>query len=154
MWKGTLASIHIAPAAAAPIQTVPEARVVPGKGIEGDRYFDGRGTWSDHPGARGEVTLIEAEAIEAVRRERGLELAPRDARRNMVTRGVPLNHLVGREFRIGEARFKGIRLCEPCMHLEGLTAKGVKAALIHRGGLRTEVVEEGVIRAGDTIEEI
>lgn len=154
MWKGTLVSIHIAREAAAPIQTLPEARVVPGKGIEGDRYFDGRGTWSDHPGAGREVTLIEAEAIEAVRRERGLELAPHDARRNLVTRGVPLNHLVGREFRIGEVRFKGIRLCEPCTHLEGLTANGVKAALLHRGGLRTEVVAEGVIRAGDTIEEV
>ena len=154
MWKGTLVSIHVAPAAAVPIRTVREARVVPGKGIEGDRYFDGRGTWSSHPGAGREVTLIEIEAIEAVRREHGIELAAHDARRNLVTRGVPLNHLVGREFRIGEARFKGIRLCEPCIHLEGLTRKSVKAALIHRGGLRAEVVREGTLRAGDVVEEV
>ncbi len=154
MFRGTLVSIHISPTAAAPVRTIPEARVVPGKGIEGDRYFDGRGTWSNHPGAGREVTLIELEAIEAVKLESNIELAPQDARRNLVTRGVPLNHLVGREFTIGGIRFKGLRLCEPCTHLEGLTANGVKAALLHRGGLRTEVIQEGIIRPGDAIEAV
>ena len=154
MFKGILVSIHISPAAAAPVQTIREARVVPGKGIEGDRYFSGTGTWSNHPGAGREVTLIELEAIEAVKGESNIELAPQDARRNLVTRGVPLNHLVGREFTIGPARFKGIRLCEPCTHLEGLTANGIKAALLHRGGLRTEVIQEGIIRPGDAIEAV
>jgi MOSC domain-containing protein YiiM len=153
MFKGTLVSIHIAPGGAAPARTLAEARVVPGKGIEGDRYFIGKGTWSNHPGTGREVTLIELEAIEAIKSESGIELVPKDARRNLVTRGVPLNHLVGREFTIGGILFKGMRLCEPCEHLEGLTAKGVKGALTHRGGLRTVVVQEGTIRTGDAIEE-
>ena len=153
MWKGTLVSIHVASAATAPVESVQEARAVPGKGIEGDRYFDGRGTYSNHPGTGREVTLIEIEALEAARRDYQIELQPHETRRNLVTRGVPLNHLVGKEFRVGEARLKGLRLCEPCSHLEGLTRKGVTAAFLHRGGLRSVVVGEGVIRAGDTIEE-
>ena len=152
MWKGTLVSIHVTPEAAKAPQTVSEARVVAGKGIEGDRYSTGAGTWASHPGAGKHVTLIEAEALEALRRDHAIVLAPHQARRNLVTRGVPLNHLVGCEFHIGEVILKGIRLCEPCLHLEGLTQKGVKAALAHRGGLRTEVVREGTLRAGDPIE--
>jgi MOSC domain-containing protein YiiM len=151
MVKGKLVSIHVGPGAAAPLQSVDKARVVPGKGIEGDRYFDGQGTWSNHPGNGREVTLIESEALEAIERESQIKLAARDARRNLVTRGVPLNHLVGREFLVGEVRLKGLRLCEPCEHLEGLTRKGIKAALMHRGGLRAEAISEGTIRPGDTI---
>jgi MOSC domain-containing protein YiiM len=152
MWKGTLVSIHIAPGAAERVQALAEARVVAGKGIEGDRYFAGTGTWSSHPGAGKEITLIEIEALEALQRDHAIAIAPQESRRNLVTRGVPLNHLVGREFRVGEVVLKGVRLCEPCTHLEGLTQKGVKAALAHRGGLRTEVVREGTLRAGDPIE--
>ncbi|MGE5326146.1 MAG: MOSC domain-containing protein [Deltaproteobacteria bacterium] len=151
MWEGTLESIHISPQAAAALKDVPEARVVPGKGIEGDRYFDGTGTWSNHPGNGREVTLVEAEAIAAIASESGINLAPGASRRNLVTRGVPLNHLVGREFRVGEVRLKGMRLCEPCEHLEGLTQKGVKSALLHRAGLRAEALSEGTLRIGDTI---
>lgn len=151
MWEGTLVSIHITPQAAAALKAVPEARVVPGKGIEGDRYFAGSGTWSNHPGNGREVTLIEAEAIAAIASESGINLAPGASRRNLVTRGVPLNHLVGREFRVGEVRLKGMRLCEPCEHLEGLTQKGVKSALLHRAGLRAEAISEGTLRIGDTI---
>ena len=151
MFKGTLVSIHVAAKPAGPLGTVEQARVVPGKGIEGDRYFDGSGTWSNHPGNGREVTLIEAEAIEAIAGESGINLAPGATRRNLVTRGVPLNHLVGREFRVGDVRLKGMRLCEPCEHLEGLTQKGVKSALLHRAGLRAEALSEGTLRIGDTI---
>lgn len=154
MWKGTLVSIHIAPEATVPLQSVTEARAVAGKGLEGDRYFTGRGTWSTHPGSGREVTLVESEAIEALERESNIKLAPADPRRNLVTRGVPLNHLVGREFRVGEVRLRGIRLCEPCNHLEGLTEPGAKDALMHRAGLRTEIVREGILRVGDPIEEV
>jgi MOSC domain-containing protein YiiM len=154
MWKGTLVSIYITSTAKAPLASVSEARVVPGKGIEGDRYFDGRGTYSNHPGTGREVTLIEMEAIEAARREYNVAIQPQETRRNLITRGVPLNHLVDREFCVGEARLKGLRLCEPCSHLEGLTRQGVKAAFVHRGGLRSVVVGAGTIRAGDAIEEI
>jgi MOSC domain-containing protein YiiM len=150
MWEGKLVSIHIG-RTAKELQSVTEARVVPGKGLEGDRYFDGTGTWSNHPGNGREVTLIEIEAIEALARESEIQLKPGDSRRNLVTRGVPLNHLVGREFRVGEVRLKGMRLCEPCEHLEGLTRKGVKSALAHRGGLRAEAISGGTVRTGDTI---
>jgi MOSC domain-containing protein YiiM len=150
MWEGKLVSIHIGMVAAS-LESVAEARVVPGKGIEGDRYFDGSGTWSNHPGNGREVTLIEIEALEALARESEIQLGPGDSRRNLLTRGVPLNHLVGREFRVGEVRLKGMRLCEPCEHLEGLTRKGVKAGLAHRGGLRAEAISAGTIRAGDSI---
>jgi len=154
MFKGTLISIHIAPAGSVPVEAVPEARAVEGKGLEGDRYFDGRGTWSNHPGTGREVTLIEMEAIEAVRRDYSIELRSGETRRNLVTRGVPLNHLVGREFRVGQAVLRGLRLCEPCQHLEGLTRPAVKSALAHRGGLRAVIVHGGTIRAGDEIEEV
>ena len=127
------------------------AHAIAGRGLEGDRYFDGAGYWSKHPGVGREITLIEVEAIEALEREKKIAIAPSAARRNLVTRGVPLNHLVGREFQIGEVRLRGIRLCEPCDYLEGLTTKGVLTGLMHRGGLRADVVSGGTIRAGDPI---
>jgi MOSC domain-containing protein YiiM len=130
-----------------------EARLVIGRGIEGDRYFHEKGYYSERKGPHREITLIEIEAIEALKRDNGIELRPGDARRNIVTRGVPLNHLVDEEFRVGEVTLRGIRLCEPCIHLEGLTQKGVLAGLIHRGGLRAQVIKEGTIRVGDPIEE-
>jgi MOSC domain-containing protein YiiM len=154
MLKGNVVSIHVAARATEPLENVSQARAVPGKGLEGDRYFSFQGTFSNHPGRGREVTLIEAEALEALKRDYRLELAPEATRRNLLTRGVPLNHLVGRDFRVGQAVLRGIRLCEPCNHLEGLTQQGVKAGLVHRGGLRAEVIQEGIIRAGDVIDEV
>jgi len=97
------------------------------------------------------VTLIEAEAIEALARETGIVLEPGASRRNIVTRSVPLNDLVGVRFRVGEVLLEGTRFCEPCGHLERLTRKGVMAGLLHRGGLRTVIVEGGTLRVGDPI---
>lgn len=151
-WEGVVVSIHIAPAASVPTVPVAEVRAVPGKGLEGDRYFAGAGTFSNPPGPAREVTLIEIEALEALRRDHGVELAPGDSRRNVVTRGVPLGHLVGREFRVGDAVLRGIRLAEPCDHLARLTGKrGVLPGLVHRGGLRAQVVTGGMIRTGDRV---
>jgi MOSC domain-containing protein YiiM len=93
-----------------------------GVGLEGDRYALRRGTFFQ-PLPDFELTLIEVEAIEALRREYGVPLDPDEARRNLVTRGVPLNHQVGREFKIGEVKIRGIRLCEPCQHLQRLTGR-------------------------------
>lgn len=151
MWKGTVVSLHIADAGKAAMQSVPEVRAVPGKGLAGDRYFHRTGTYSNRPGLGREVTLIETEAIEALKRDYEVEIPAGESRRNIVTLGVPLNHLVGREFRVGEATLRGIRLCEPCIHLEGLTREGVRSGLIHRGGLRAEIISEGAIRVGDDI---
>lgn len=151
MAKGSVVSIHIAPSATAPMRALEEVRALPGKGLEGDPYFHALGTYSDQPGPGREVTFIELEAIEALEHESTISLAPGAARRNVVTRGIALNHLVGREFRVGEARFRGLRLCEPCTHLEGLSGAGLKAGLHHRGGLRADIITGGTIHVGDAI---
>ena len=152
MWKGTVESIHVAPAAKAPSHTVIQTRAIPGAGLEGDRYALKLGTFYK-PLPEYELTLIEAEAIEACLRDYGIKLAPGEARRNVVTRGVPLNHLVGRDFKIGEIRVKGLRLCEPCGHLEAVTGQSVIKGLRHRGGLRAQILSQGVIHVGDPVSE-
>lgn len=149
--KGLVVSIHIAASAAAPTEQVAEVRAVAGKGLEGDRYFTGSGTYSK-PGATGaKVTLIESEAIDALKRDYKIDFSPGDSRRNVVTRGVALNHLVGREFKIGGVTLRGTHLCEPCAHLQKLTREGVMRGLVHRGGLNAEILTGGVIRPGDAI---
>lgn len=151
MWKGEVVAIHVAAAAKGPMVSVTEVRAVPGKGLEGDRYFSKVGTYSNNPGSGRDVTLIEVEAIEALKRDDGIELPPADSRRNIVTRGVPLNHLVGQEFKVGQVTLRAIRLCEPCSHLEKLSLKGVQRGLIHRGGLRAHILTGGIIRVGDSV---
>lgn len=151
MFKGKLIAIYITKSAALPMQEVHQVRAQPGAGLEGDRYFNQQGSFSKPNQPDREVTLIEFEAIQALKEEEGIELAPGDARRNLVTQDVPLNHLVGKEFRVGEVLLKGIRLCEPCGHLAKLTHPEVRPALIHRGGLRAQVLRGGVIQAGDPI---
>jgi MOSC domain-containing protein YiiM len=153
MKNGHVVSIHIGSAAKAPMQAVDSARAVPGRGLEGDRYFNLAGTFSKNLNPVNEVTLIESEALEALARDCGIRLDPGGSRRNITTRGVALNHLVGREFTVGGVRLRGLKLCEPCGHLEGLTEKGVREALLHRGGLRAQVLEEGEIRVGDAVSE-
>ena len=153
MWQGTLESIHIASAAKEPMRAVEQVVAIPGAGLEGDRYALRQGTFFK-PEPDFELTLIEAEAIEAARRDYHLELGPGNARRNLVTRGVPLNHLVGREFRIGGVRLRGLRLCEPCDHLQQLTGQSVIKGLRHRGGLRAQILTPGTIRVGDQVAEV
>jgi len=150
MLNGTVESIHLASTAQGSMQSVAEAAATPGTGLEGDRYALKLGTFYK-PEPDYELTLIEAEAIEALRRDYRVELAPGDARRNIVTRNVPLNHLVGREFAIGDVRIRGIRLCEPCDHLQKITGKPVIEGLRHRGGLRAQVLTPGTIRVGDAV---
>src|SRR5260370_41414809 len=135
------------------MQSVNEVRAVPGRGLEGDRYHDHRGTFSK-PKPDRELTLIEAEAIEALRREFEVDFELSASRRNVVTRGVPLNHLVGREFWIGDVKARGLRLCEPCSHLQKLSHEKVLPGLVHRGGLRAQILSEGMIRVGETVKEV
>ena len=151
MFEGRVVSIFVAGKAGAPMVALGEVKATPGRGIDGDRYFEGTGTWSNHPGEGREITLVEMEALEGLARENNIALKPGEARRNLVTRGVPLNHLVGKEFQVGDVRLVGIRLCEPCHYLEEMTTKGVLAGLIHRGGLRANVLTSGVIRVGDSV---
>ena len=152
MFKGSVDGIYISRAAKAPAEAVTQVQAIPGKGLEGDRYFKGEGTFSPTPGTGREVTLIEMEAIEALKNDYEYELAPGDSRRNLVTRGVPLNHLIGQEFMVGEVRLRGMRLCDPCQHLAALTNRRALTGLIHRGGLRAEIVVGGIIHTGDVIE--
>lgn len=160
MWEGNVVSIHVAPEASAPMKVITEVRAIPGRGLEGDRYFAGTGFYSGKASHGGrEVTLIEIEAVEALfggvlnaEGERlGITLAAADTRRNIATSGVPLNHLIDREFWVGAVLLRGTRLCEPCQHLDDLTQRGVMSGLIHRGGLRARILSEGVIRVGDVI---
>ena len=153
MWKGHVVSIHITPQPSTPTLAVDEVHAVPGKGLEGDRYYSQQGYFSSKPGAERQVTLIELEAIQALQREGGITLPPGDARRNLVTQGVPLNHLVEKTFKVGDVTLKGIRLCEPCEHLASLTEAKVLPGLVHRGGLRAEILSEGIIRVGDDVVE-
>jgi MOSC domain-containing protein YiiM len=150
--SGEVVSIHVASTGSAPMKSVGAVRLVAGKGLEGDRYALKLGTYSNDPGSGRNVTLIEMEAIEALRRDYQIALEPGSARRNIVTRGVALNHLVGHEFKIGKVTLRGTRLCDPCAHMEKLTVKGALRGLIHRGGLRAEIVSGGMIRVGDAID--
>src|SRR5436190_8690197 len=143
MFEGKVEAINIAAAAEGPMQSVVEVRAIPGRGLEGDRYFD---RTDSEPGR--ELTLVEAEAIEAFRAEFKIDFELDGTRRNVLTRGVPLNHLVGREFWIGDVKARGLQLCEPCATLQRLSHPKVLPGLLHRGGLRAQILSEGMIRVG------
>src|SRR5437868_3995674 len=115
MFHGQLAAIFITPKAAGPMQSVDAIEAVAGGGLVGDRYQEARRSKPLEP--QQEITLIESESVAAAQADYGLELQPADARRNLLTRDVPLNHLVNRDFQVGEVLLRGIELCEPCGHL-------------------------------------
>jgi hypothetical protein len=133
-------ALALAGDAEAPMVLVQEAVARAGHGLEGDRYFDGRGTFSNRYARGIDLTLIDADAIKD----------PARARRNVITRGIDLNALVGRRFRVGEVECLGQRLCEPCAHLERLEP-GTLRPLVHIGGLRADVLTDGTVRAGDAV---
>jgi MOSC domain-containing protein YiiM len=151
MFQGQLLGIYIGKRKTDNLLQVDQVEAIPGRGLAGDRYFLKDGTFSTKDGPDREVTLIEMESLEAIRREYDITLDPAQARRNLVTRGVPLNHLIGREFAVGDVVLRGLRLCEPCGHLEKLTSKGIEKSLRHRGGLRAQVIRGGILRSGETI---
>ena len=153
---GIVEAVAIARHATGPVELVPAARAHTGRGLEGDRYAAAAGTFTPRTaGGRGyDLTLIEAEVLDALALPGGPGLAYALARRNIVTRGIDVAALVGRRFRIGDVECLGQRPCEPCAHLEKLTAPGVLRSLIHRGGLRADVLTDGIIARGDTIETI
>lgn len=154
MESGTILAIHTAPAARAPMEARERVRLEAGRGIADDRYGQNAGTFSDWPQDH-ELTLVESEAIDAVQAEYGLALLPGEIRRNLTTRGIALNDLVGRRFRVGGVLCEGTRRCEPCAHLEVVTGQGGLARLFAgRGGLRARVLEDGEIGIGDRVEEM
>ena len=151
MFHGQLVGIFVTQRKGENLQPLDRVEAVAGRGLTGDRYFLKEGTYSAKDGPDREVTLIEVEAIEGLAREHEITLQPFQTRRNLLTRGVPLNHLVGKTFAIGPVVLRGIRLCEPCGHLEKLTCKGVEKGLIHRGGLRAQVITGGMLEMGAMI---
>lgn len=151
MFEGELIGIFTAGQRGDPLHLVGAIEAVAGRGLVGDRYFVGEGRRSSEKTAEREVTLIESEALEGLTREYGITLEPHEARRNLLTVGVPLNHLVGRAFRVGEVVLRGMLLCEPCGHLEKLTSQKLRKGLAHRGGLRAQIVHGGMLRIGDAI---
>jgi MOSC domain-containing protein YiiM len=154
MFRGRVVGLYTAPLQGAPMEGHDEVQATAGIGLEGDRYGAGDGKYSrSADNGKRAITLIEREAVVAARREYDIELEEHEARRNVVTEGVPLNHLVGRTFRVGDVVLRGFKLAEPCAYLEGLTRDGIRRARVHRAGLRAEILEGGTLHVGDAIEE-
>lgn len=152
MFTGSLLAIGITPTGSQPMEAQQQIAVITGQGLAGDRYATGQGTFQKGPAKPLEqVTLIEREALQSAARDYSVDITHLDTRRNLLTADVPLNHLVGKEFCIGEVILRGIELCEPCGHLEKLTYPDIKQSLLHRGGLRAEVVQGGQLQVGDVI---
>jgi len=151
-----LEAICIAREAGAPMESLPEVEAIAGTGLIGDRYAAQSGFYSSRPtepGAR-EVTLISAETLDRLQREHGISLGVTDHRRNLTTRGVRLDELLGKHFRIGEIVLEGVKDCPPCEHLQTLVGKPVLQPLASSGGLRARIVEGGTLRVGDAIQQI
>jgi MOSC domain-containing protein YiiM len=144
---GKIEHIFIAPEKAAQVQALPEVAAIAERGLQGDRYSNDR----NRKNAGQQVTLIQAEAIEAFVAETGLALAPHEPRRNLVTRGIDLNALVGQRFRVGECELEGFELCEPCATWGRNTHMEVVRFFVHRGGLNARIVKSGTISVGASI---
>jgi MOSC domain-containing protein YiiM len=143
--EGRVEGIFITPTHGELPQPVERVTAVAGQGLEGNRYF------SDDAEPGRALTLIAAEAVEAMEDEQGIAVEPRESRRNVVTRGVDVNALVGRRFRIGDVECEGVELCEPCRHLESMTKPGIIQGLVHRGGLNADIIAGGEISVGDAV---
>ncbi|NJD59751.1 MAG: hypothetical protein C3F13_11410 [Anaerolineales bacterium] len=151
MPEGTVVLIYISPARGEPTVGVDQVHVIPGKGIQGDRYFSEQGKDGEGYRPDRQLTLIESEAIDAIRQEDSIPIFPADTRRNIITRGIRLNDLVGCDFFIGKIRVHGIRLCEPCNYLASRTHPQIITSMADRGGLRAEILSDGTISINDII---
>jgi nitroimidazol reductase NimA-like FMN-containing flavoprotein (pyridoxamine 5'-phosphate oxidase superfamily)/MOSC domain-containing protein YiiM len=150
-WRGSVQAIQIAPEEGAPVKSVTSIEASAGRGLIGDRYCAPK-PLSPEERTGTDVTLVAIEDVEALA-EDGIHITPLDTRRNIVTQGVPLNYLVGKRFRLGNAILEGVLLCEPCATLGKYTGKGnrIVNSMLHRGGLRANVIRSGLIHTGDTI---
>ena len=151
MTIGKVVGIYIAQNQGDQTVSVDRIHVVPGMGIEGDRYFKKRTEVEGRSKTGREITLIELEAIESMCLNDGIQITPEETRRNIVTNGIPLNELVGHIFFIGEIQLRGVRLCEPCQYLANKTDPRILPAMVHRGGLRADILTEGNIHINDSI---
>lgn len=149
-WQGRVVGLYIAPRSSQPMISVAEARAFADRGLEGDRFF--KESWSAASRPDKAITLIEEEALDAAAAELGADIVAEKTRRNIVTCGVPLCELLHREFTIGQVLMRGIRLFEPCGHMEKLSnLPGIFRALEHRSGLKAAILSDGVIRVNDFI---
>lgn len=151
MTSGTVTGIYIAHQRGEPTISVKQAHAVPGMGIEGDRYYGRNDLPSRHAKPGRQITLIEIEAIESMQKEDGIPITPDQTRRNIITQGIALNALVDRKFYVGDVQLVGVRLCEPCQYLADRTDPRVVTSMSNRGGLRAEIISEGIIHINDTI---
>ncbi len=151
IWTGVVEGLHLVPRSFLPMRTMDNLSFVKGQGIAGDRYSSGEGFYSDRPEEGRQVTLFEVETLEALWRDHGVRLMPEDHRRNITTRGVPLNHLVGRRFSVGDVVLEGTRLSTPCRHIEQITGKEIFTLLLNRSGLHARIIEPGEAFTGDPI---
>ncbi|HEX2075750.1 MAG TPA: MOSC domain-containing protein [Geodermatophilus sp.] len=145
---GLVTEIWLTAAAAAPMRRVPSARLLAGRGLEGDRYALGGGTWAQYPDLEKQLTLIDRDDVAAVAAETGTRLTPGDTRRNLVTTGIALPSLVGCWFAVGDALLFGMKRCPPCTHLERLTGARLVKAMVHRGGINAAVFVGAPIAEG------
>ena len=152
-WTGVVAHLHVTARAFLPMRAQEAIELVAGHGILGDRYMLGveQGFYSEKPEEGRQVTLFEEEALEAIRRDYGIEMSPDEHRRNVTTRGVALNHLVGRRFRLGPCLLEATRLSVPCRHIEEILEKPVFDPMVHRSGLNCRILEGGTVRVGDAV---
>jgi MOSC domain-containing protein YiiM len=148
---GTVHEIWLTGAAAEPMRRVPGGRLVPGVGLDGDRYARGGGTWAQYPDLEKQLTLIDRDDVAAVAAEVGADLSPGDTRRNLVTTGIELPSLVGSWFAVGDALLFGMKRCPPCTHLERLTGLKLVKAMVHRGGINAAVFGGGQITEGAVV---
>jgi MOSC domain-containing protein YiiM len=147
---GRVLEIHIADSAGTPMRIVERVRAIAGIGLEGDRYATRAGHWSANEKVDRQVTLIAAEELERLA-ALGIELAPGETRRNVTTRGIDLNALVGHRFRIGDVECEATRLCEPCQYLTDLVGRPILEPLVHRAGIRARILTGGEIAVGDEV---
>ena len=152
-WTGLVEHLHSTARAFLPMRAQDSIALVAGRGIEGDRYMLGieQGFYSEKPEEGRQVTLFEAEVLEAIQRDYRVELLPEEHRRNVTTRGVPLNWLVGRRFRIGPCLMEATRLSVPCRHIEEILDKQVFDPMVHRSGLNCRILKGGTVRVGDAV---
>jgi MOSC domain-containing protein YiiM len=151
VWQGIVTDLHLAEKASAPMQRHETLTLIEGYGIAGDRYATRRGFYSDRPEPGRQITLFEIETIEALKRDHDVVLLTREHRRNVTVRAVPLNHLVGCRFWLGETLLEATRLSTPCKHIEDVTGKTISRWLINRSGLNCLIVKGGTVKTGDVL---
>lgn len=154
MRHGEVAALYIGPEPEGPMKQVESVTAIAGRGLEGDRYFQDDAISPAERDPTIEVTLIETEGIDAARAESGIDILPEDSRRNVHTRGIRLDELLGKRFLVGEVEFEGLKPNPPCAHLQRLAGKRLLEPMIERGGIRARVLSSGMINEGDAVRSV